>query len=226
MYEFFIKLITKKFFNKKIIPHYICIIIIPFFISCSIFNVRTTTFHNIVMSNNQIIKIEKYVSKKRFVPVFNPYGYWIGSEIPTTILTLHVNDKVIKWKSHYDPLVISQQENIIFICALDLVTDFNKPIFKLYKFTMDWKEIHYYEFPKYNIVENIDLIPYLCELIDNLINKNENDGEYVTTAKIWQFLDAGIQYYEKQPSSEFVKKYKKQYINKKSFINPCSINGY
>lgn len=211
---------TKK---KKMI--YILIIFLLFLLFSFYSNTKKRVIYKVTLSNGVKADVQIDVIRGRFIRIVAHYGFTIGSKTPTYIIHCYNNGKNIEWKGIYKPLIINSIDNDFYIVVLDLETDIDKIRLRYFKMNHDkWNEISHNNFPRNIAIQNL-LLSHNAgmksdrSIIDEYkivqeLNPYDDMFQKSRTAKIWQHIEYGIDYYESHDrvDSEVLKDFKEKYF--------------
>ncbi|MDY7037600.1 MAG: hypothetical protein SV375_15735, partial [Thermodesulfobacteriota bacterium] len=101
---------------------------------------------NVCLNRESVCVVEYSYSRKKFFGLRHVFT-WGGGD-PQLNMKVNIDGEVISWKGIYIPILINKHSNIIYMVVYDKETDWDNPIFRLYKLTQgSWIEINHSEFP-------------------------------------------------------------------------------
>jgi tetratricopeptide (TPR) repeat protein len=170
--------------------------------------------------DGQYLKIKQHTSDIEDSPLAS------SNSDPWQETTFTVGGKQYRWEGKYIPIAVQPDEKAVYIAVYDRETkDYDRPTrFRLYRSNSptDWTEIAPKEFPKHLAIQNTWLREDDGILSDgttsdqyDLVAKMDPSAPWFRrslTAKLWGYLEDPKFNIEREPSEEFVKKFKAKWI--------------
>lgn len=214
---------------KKIFFFSVITILISFFLYWFFLKIETIEWNEQINTlHNQNLKVSHTYQGPYYHGSPHIFG-WSTFRSKMFTSTFYLHDKIIfKWNSS-EQIVIFNTSNGLDYYIVSVDSDKkskSKPYFSFYVFNEKngLKKIDRIDFPKSMAIQNTDYNGVLCKLNNkkpvtekNILNCLNTDFflfPYQLTSHLWYYLETGIILNKENPSHEFLKKYKNEFIEK------------
>jgi hypothetical protein len=175
---------------------------------------------NVYLNKDSVCVVKYSYSDRKFFGLRHVFT-WGGGD-PRLKFKVNIDGEDISWNGIYIPILINKYSNIIYMIAYDRKTEFNHPMFRLYKLSEStWVDIDRSVFPKEIALQNMWLflvsgthkynrVNLINDYSPFAVTLDSNEFKRSLNSKLWYFLETG-KYTNKDPNLDFLIEFNNRY---------------